>query len=586
MAHAETPLALTLGDPAGIGPDITLLAWLAQGHEPIPPFVLLGDPTVLAARAELLGLKVPIATIGEAETAEARFAEELPVLPITVTGEVVPGRPNERAAPAVQRSIEQAVRLVQSGEARAVVTNPISKAVLYRGGFAFPGHTEYLAALAAKGGETPHPVMMLAADSLRVVPVTIHIPLKDVFHALSKDLILATIEITANDLRRYFGIARPRLAVSGLNPHAGEEGGLGREEIDIIAPAIEAARAQGLDVTGPHPADTMFHAAARATYDAAICMYHDQALIPLKTLAFDEGVNVTLGLPFIRTSPDHGTAFGIAGTGKSEPAQPDRSAPPCRRHEPRRRGPRLSTPDGLPPLREVIRAAGLSAKKSLGQNFLLDLNLTRRIARAAGPLEGVTIVEIGPGPGGLTRALLLEGAARVVAIERDERCLPALSAIAALYPGRLDIVSADAREMDYAGLHLPSPARIVANLPYSVGTPLLISWLKTEPWPPWFDRLVLMFQREVAERIVACATDQGLRAACGALTVADEAPHPLHLAGRGVHSAPQGRFGAGRVRPQGETGASMRRRAIGEGHGGGIRPEAQDAPLLAPPAHR
>lgn len=163
----------------------------------------------------------------------------------------------------------------------------------------------------------------------------------------------------------------------------------------------------------------------------------------------------------------------------------------------------MSTPDGLPPLREVIRAAGLSAKKSLGQNFLLDLNLTRRIARAAGPLEGATVVEIGPGPGGLTRALLLEGASRVVVIEKDERCLPALSAIAGLYPGRLDIVSADAREMDYRSLALPSPARIVANLPYSVGTPLLISWLKTEPWPPWFDRLVLMFQREVAERIVA-----------------------------------------------------------------------------------
>ncbi len=163
----------------------------------------------------------------------------------------------------------------------------------------------------------------------------------------------------------------------------------------------------------------------------------------------------------------------------------------------------MSTPDGLPPLRDVIRAAGLSAKKSLGQNFLLDLNLTRRIARAAGPLAGVTVVEIGPGPGGLTRALLLEGAARVLAIEKDERCLAALQAIAALYPGRLDIVASDAREIDYRALHLPSPSRIVANLPYSVGTQLLISWLKTEPWPPWFDRLVLMFQREVAERLVA-----------------------------------------------------------------------------------
>ena len=319
MARPETPLALTLGDPAGIGPDITLFAWLAQAREPIPPFVLLGDPTVLAARAEVLKLKVPIAAIAEAELADARFAEELPVLPITVAGEVIPGRPHIGAAPAVQHSIKRAVRLVQSGEARAIVTNPISKAMLYRGGFAFPGHTEYLAALAAKDGETPHPVMMLAADSLRVVPVTIHIPLHDVVRALSKDLILTTIEITANDLRRYFGITRPRLAVSGLNPHAGEQGGLGREEIDIVTPAIEAARAQGLDVTGPHPADTMFHAGARATYDAAICMYHDQALIPFKTLAFDEGVNITLGLPFVRTSPDHGTAFDIAGTGEASP---------------------------------------------------------------------------------------------------------------------------------------------------------------------------------------------------------------------------------------------------------------------------
>ncbi|MGE5261452.1 MAG: 4-hydroxythreonine-4-phosphate dehydrogenase PdxA, partial [Actinomycetota bacterium] len=183
----------------------------------------------------------------------------------------------------------------------------------------FPGHTEYLAALAGGSGKAPHPVMMLAGDGLRVVPVTIHIPLKEVIPALSKELILITVEITARDLGRYFGIARPRLAVSGLNPHAGEEGGLGREEIDIIAPAIAEARARGLDVTGPHPADTMFHDAARATYDAAICMYHDQALIPLKTLAFDRGVNITLGLPFIRTSPDHGTAFNIAATGKANP---------------------------------------------------------------------------------------------------------------------------------------------------------------------------------------------------------------------------------------------------------------------------
>jgi 4-hydroxythreonine-4-phosphate dehydrogenase len=319
MGLADRPLALTLGDPAGIGPDITLLAWLAQSHEPVPPFVLLGDAAVLAERAEALGLKVPIAPIAEAEAAEARFAEELPVLPIAVAGTVVAGRPDHAAVPAVRESIERAVGLVQQGAARAVVTNPISKAMLYGVGFSFPGHTEYLAALAAAKGQTWHPVMLLASPALKVVPVTIHVPLKDVPRLLTSDLILGTIEITAHDLGRYFGLKRPRLAVSGLNPHAGEDGGLGREEIEVIAPAIEAARAKGVDVTGPYPADTMFHAAARETYDAAICMYHDQALVPFKTLAFADGVNVTLGLPFVRTSPDHGTAFSLAGSGRANP---------------------------------------------------------------------------------------------------------------------------------------------------------------------------------------------------------------------------------------------------------------------------
>jgi 4-hydroxythreonine-4-phosphate dehydrogenase len=319
MGLADRPLALTLGDPAGIGPDITLLAWLAREHEAIPPFVLVGDARVLATRAEALGLRVPIATVADPVVAEERFAEELPVLPIFVPGTVTAGHPHEAAASAVQQSIEQAVRLVQKGEARAVVTNPISKAMLYGGGFAFPGHTEYLASLAATGGAVPHPVMMVASKWLKVVPVTIHMSLKEVAPALTRELILSTIEITARDLGRFFGIARPRLAVSGLNPHAGEEGNLGREEVDMIEPAIEAARAKGLDVTGPYPADTLFHAGARASYDAAICMYHDQALVPFKTLAFEEGVNVTLGLPFVRTSPDHGTAFAIAGTGKADP---------------------------------------------------------------------------------------------------------------------------------------------------------------------------------------------------------------------------------------------------------------------------
>jgi len=316
---AKRPLVLTLGDPAGIGPDITLLAWRARVAERIPPFVLLGDPDVLAARANRLGLSVRIETVADPRETAGRFGEALPVLPLTVASPVVQGRPDAANAGAVQQSIERAVSLVLSGDARAVVTNPVSKAVLYRAGFGFPGHTEFLASLSGGPGAPPHPVMMLVADELKVVPVTIHIPLKDVASALNQELIVSTLATTARDLQRYFGLARPRLAVTGLNPHAGEDGALGREEIEIIAPAIRDAQKQGLDVTGPHPADTLFHAEARQTYDAVIAMYHDQALIPFKTLAFEHGVNVTLGLPFLRTSPDHGTAFALAGTGKASP---------------------------------------------------------------------------------------------------------------------------------------------------------------------------------------------------------------------------------------------------------------------------
>jgi 4-hydroxythreonine-4-phosphate dehydrogenase len=319
MAQDQRPLALTLGDPAGIGPDITLAAWAAQAREPVPPFVLVGDAAVLALRAKALGLSIPVRVVSEAQEAPVLFAEALPVLETAAPPAVVAGRPDPAAAHAILESIDRAVALVQAAEARAVVTNPIAKSLLYGSGFAYPGHTEYLASLAASGGDAPHPVMMLAAGSFRLVPATVHIPLKDVPAALSSELVRESIEITAKELSRLFGIARPRLAVSGLNPHAGEDGGLGREEIEIIGPAIDSARARGIDVTGPYPADTLFHAGARKDYDAAICMYHDQALVPFKTLAFEEGVNVTLGLPFVRTSPDHGTAFAIAGTGRANP---------------------------------------------------------------------------------------------------------------------------------------------------------------------------------------------------------------------------------------------------------------------------
>ena len=251
MTRADKPLALTLGDPAGIGPDITLLAFEERFRAPIPPFVLLGDPDVLGERARALGLGVKIKTIGDASAALPVFDIALPVLPIAVAASVVAGHPDPANAAIVQQSIERSVTLVQSEAASAVVTNPISKAILARAGFGFPGHTEFLAALA--GREASDAVMMLAGGDLKVVPVTIHLPLKDVIGALSTERILKTLEITARDVARYFGLARPRIAVTGLNPHAGEDGTMGREEIETIVPAIAAARRQGLDVTGPYP---------------------------------------------------------------------------------------------------------------------------------------------------------------------------------------------------------------------------------------------------------------------------------------------------------------------------------------------
>jgi 4-hydroxythreonine-4-phosphate dehydrogenase len=313
------PLALTSGEPAGIGPDITIAAWLRRNELKIPAFYLLGDPDFLRRRAKLLGLSVAIADIS-AEQAVATFADALPVVATGHPATAQPGRPDHTSADAAIASIRQAVVDVAKGRASAVVTNPIAKSVLYRAGFRHPGHTEFLAELAATGSHTPQPVMMLWSPALAVVPVTIHVSLREAIAQLSSELIVTTARIVVTDLKTRFGLANPRLAVSGLNPHAGEDGSLGTEDLAIVAPAVETLRREGIAVRGPLPADTMFHDAARKTYDCAICMYHDQALIPIKTLAFDDAVNVTLGLPFIRTSPDHGTAFDIAGTGKASPS--------------------------------------------------------------------------------------------------------------------------------------------------------------------------------------------------------------------------------------------------------------------------
>ncbi|ETR74912.1 4-hydroxythreonine-4-phosphate dehydrogenase [Afipia sp. P52-10] len=313
------PLALTLGEPAGIGPDIALTAWSRRRELALPPFYIAGDASFLAQRAQTLGLTVDIARVSATDAVSA-FASTLPVIETGTTTTAKPGRPDATSAPAGIASIRHAVDDVRAGRAAAVVTNPIAKSVLYRAGFRHPGHTEYLAELAADGGVAPRPVMMLWSQTLAVIPVTIHLSLRDAIDRLSTREIIETATIAYNDLKRRFGIARPRLAISGLNPHAGEDGTLGTEDRDIVALAVAHLQNAGIDARGPLPADTMFHEAARKTYDCAICMYHDQALIPIKTLAFDDGVNVTLGLPFIRTSPDHGTAFDIAGSGRAKPS--------------------------------------------------------------------------------------------------------------------------------------------------------------------------------------------------------------------------------------------------------------------------
>jgi 4-hydroxythreonine-4-phosphate dehydrogenase len=312
------PLALTLGEPAGIGPDLALAVWCRRAELNIPAFYIVADPDFLRRRADRLDLDVPIATVTPSAAA-AKFPTALPVVALDLAVGAEPGRPDQTSAPAAIASIRRAVADVLAGTAAAIVTSPVAKNVLYDSGFAEPGHTEFLATLVQQAtGKSLRPVMMLWSPELAVVPVTIHLPLRQIFEQLSTELIVETGRIVARDLAARFRIARPRLAIAGLNPHAGENGAFGEEDRAIVAPAVARLNAEGIDARGPMPADSLFHERARATYDAALCMYHDQALIPIKTLAFDHAVNVTLGLPFVRTSPDHGTAFDIAGSGLAD----------------------------------------------------------------------------------------------------------------------------------------------------------------------------------------------------------------------------------------------------------------------------
>jgi 4-hydroxythreonine-4-phosphate dehydrogenase len=310
------PIAVSVGEPAGIGAEIVGRAFERRQEAGLPPFYVVADPEFLVSRLTRAHVRVPVAVV-EPEQAAARFAHELPVVAPGPRMGDRPGHPSPSDAAAVIAAIETAVGAVRDGRASAVVTAPIQKSSLYAAGFRHPGHTEFLGELAARWwpGEPCDPVMMLAGPELSTVPVTVHIPLKDVPAALTRERIVRVGRIVGEDLRRRFGIAAPRIAVAGLNPHAGEDGTMGREDLEIVAPAVAELAALGFAATGPHPSDTLFHARARTGYDVVLAMYHDQALIPVKTIAFDETVNVTLGLPFVRTSPDHGTALDIAGRG-------------------------------------------------------------------------------------------------------------------------------------------------------------------------------------------------------------------------------------------------------------------------------
>ncbi|MEL7526529.1 MAG: 4-hydroxythreonine-4-phosphate dehydrogenase PdxA [Pseudomonadota bacterium] len=316
MSPKQAPIAVSMGEPAGIGPELSIVAWWNRKAIKLPCFYVRGDHALIEARAKRIGLKTNIISC-EPEDAPMAFQKGLPVVQTGGPLADTPGTEQEAAAHSVIEAIEGCVEDIKGGRASALVTNPINKAALYKTGFAFPGHTEYLGALSQKHwpGADAKPVMMIAGPELMVVPVTIHIAIRDVPDAINQSLIVETARIAASDLKDRFGYTAPRLAVCGLNPHAGENGSMGREDDDIIRPAIEQLNEMGIHATGPHPADTLFHASARKDYDCVLGMYHDQVLIPAKTLGFDDSVNVTLGLPFVRTSPDHGTAYAIAGSG-------------------------------------------------------------------------------------------------------------------------------------------------------------------------------------------------------------------------------------------------------------------------------
>ena len=315
MNEALPPIAITMGEPAGIGPDLILRLYADRAEHDLPPFAVYGNLGFLAARSRRLGLDIAFIAASPGEAVD-RFTTALPVVHIDGLVPDKPGDTSPLSAKTVIESISRATADALTGACRGIVTAPIHKAALYGSGFKYPGHTEFLAALCAQNGVAPLPVMMLAHNELRAVPLTIHVPLSEVPSLITQDLIVRTVRVVNHGLRTRFGIAQPRIGVAGLNPHAGEAGTIGMEELNVIAPAVAQLRFENIEAEGPVSADTLFHLPHWRRFDAVIAMYHDQALIPIKTVAFDEAVNVTLGLPVVRTSPDHGTAFDLAGSGQ------------------------------------------------------------------------------------------------------------------------------------------------------------------------------------------------------------------------------------------------------------------------------
>ncbi len=516
------PIALTCGEPAGIGPEIAAKAWRELGAR--LPFFYLGDPGHLPPGT-------PVATIHDPSETGFAAARGLPVLAHPFPAPARPAAPDPANAAAVVAVIARGVELVRAGRAGALCTGPIHKKALKDGAdFAYPGHTEYLAALAG----VDRVVMMLACDELRVVPTTIHLPLaRGARRRSTRTLLSDTLRITHAALIRDFGVEAPRIAVAGPQPpcRRGRRHGP-RGDRDVIVPVLEALRAEGMALAGPLSADTMFHAArprplrrgGRDVPRPGADPDQDDRLRGRGQRHAGAAVHPHLARPRHRLQhrgpgpgrPDlacrraAGSPTGWRARGpprgrrSPRPAAPDGEprGPGIRQRPDRPRAPCMSAIDELPPLRAVIAAHGLSARKALGQNFLLDLNLTAKIARQAGDLTASDVLEVGPGPGGLTRGLLAEGARRVLAVEKDARCLPALAEIAEAYPGRLTVLHGDALAVDPTA-HLAPPIRVVANLPYNVGTELLTRWLDPPDWPPFWESLTLMFQREVAERIVA-----------------------------------------------------------------------------------